>query len=373
MRLKPATNLILLATDSRESRQKAKSWRLAARKLGISIRSRPDRATTAILPCSDHTLTQAAWLCQTYNVPGPSVAAAAIASSKALTYEFLRSRGFEMLFYLLPLRRADLHVPFNGPIIVKPERGSGSYSALPWGYRVFDSMADFRRFLRVRKLEDAFLDRQWKNAARSGGDVIMEYIEAPSIRGLVSVSSDESVESFTEYTATVDPATLKITSAVYGERIPGMDRVVGMLREFVALGLRRSVLMVQCVAKQGKLHLIDLNFRTSPLFDRMNGVLQTEFYEKALLFMIGRRRNTPFSWPAPRAGVLRHYAALGPGNYRVRYGPDCIPLVNRFARGKEKPYDYAYLHPAFGLLCNNFEDFEKRAAKALSELRIEKL
>src|SRR5262245_4752869 len=114
-------NIVPLCTDSVESREKARSWARAARRLGIGARWHPDRDTLAVVPCSDSRLCDAAWLARSHGVPGPDPAAAAVVSSKALAYDFLRSQGFELLFSYVPLAGADLDLRFDRPVIIKPE------------------------------------------------------------------------------------------------------------------------------------------------------------------------------------------------------------------------------------------------------------
>ena len=135
-------NIVVLRSDSYESLMKAQAYADAARRLGLSVRSYPDAGTMAILPASDSRGLDAAWMSRTCGVPGPDPAAVAIARSKSLTYEFLQRKGFDLLPWFVPVHEQDLHRAFAGPIIVKPDSGSGSSSPLPWGYRVFESLRD---------------------------------------------------------------------------------------------------------------------------------------------------------------------------------------------------------------------------------------
>jgi len=167
-------NIVLLSTDSEESRQKARSWTHAADALGLKVRRTPDRRTRAVLACSDHKFVDAAWLAHAHGVPASGPAAAVIASSKALAYQFLRSRGFEMLPFLVPVSEADFALRWSRPVIVKPEQGSGTFALHPWGYQVFDGLRDFRQFLSRSGHMSAFLENQLHPHPDSGRYVVME-------------------------------------------------------------------------------------------------------------------------------------------------------------------------------------------------------
>src|SRR3989442_5252361 len=89
-------NIVPLAANSFESREKARNWARAAHRLGLAVRRHPDRHTVAILPCSDSRLRDAAWLARNHGIPGVDPVAASVVSSKALPYGVLPSQGFDL-------------------------------------------------------------------------------------------------------------------------------------------------------------------------------------------------------------------------------------------------------------------------------------
>jgi hypothetical protein len=340
-----APNIVPLYSDSVESRNKARSWAPAAWRLGIGVRSDPDCNTVAVLPCSDSRLRDAAWLARNRRVPGSEPAAAAILASKALAYDFLRARGFDMLFSYVPLVRADLGISFDRPVIVKPEYGSGTYAPHPWGYKVFSGMADLRSHFRRRGIERRFLEYQAQPDPRVGRYLVMEYVPSQWTHAVECIVNDGEVDVFDQYSMMSRPKAMTMKTAVMGERLPGARRIVAMAREFARLGLRRSLLIIQCVERENALYPIDFNMRVAALVDRLNQKCGLGFCERALRFMLGRSASIGFRWPAPRVGIHRLYLPQRPGRWRAAFGAAAIPLVTEVAYDPRKPYDWGYAWP----------------------------
>jgi hypothetical protein len=359
-------NIVALCTDSVESREKARSWASAARNLGLAVRSHPDRGTLAVLPCSDSRLRDAAWLARNYGIPGPDPAAAAVLSSKALAYDFLRGKRFEMLFSYVPVERADLGMAFDRPVIVKPEYGSGTYAPHPWGYQVFASMAELRAHFRRRRLERRFFDYQAQPHPRIGRYLVMEYVPTGWTHAVQCIVNDGDVDIFDQFSCTLRPRAMTVETVVMGERLREARKLVAMAREFARLGLRRSLLTIQCVERDGKLYPIDFNVRVGALFDRFNKKRGLGFYERALSFMLGRSAAMEFHWPAPRVGIHRMYLPLRPGRWRAAFGPGAIPLVTEVAYDPRKPYDFGYAWPGFAVLGTSKADALKRVESVLA-------
>jgi hypothetical protein len=343
-------NIVPLRTDSVESREKALSWARAARSLGLQVRAHPDRHTVAVVPCSDQRLRDAAWLARSHGVPGPDPAAAAVVSSKALAYDFLRARGFETLFSYVPLAGADLEMRFDRPVIVKPEFGSGTYAPHPWGYKVFASLASLRRWLRRRGLERRFFAYQGLPDPRAGRYLVMEYVPTEWTHAVQCIVGDRDVDVFDQFSCTLRPESMTVKTVVMGERLPQASTIVAMAREFARLGLRRSLLTIQCVERESKLYPIDFNVRVGALFDRFNKKRALGFYEHALRFMLGQSEAMGFAWPSPRVGIHRLYLPVRPGRWRADFGEGAIPLVTEVAYDRRKPYDFGYAWPGFAVL-----------------------
>src|SRR2546425_5313040 len=343
-------NIVPLAANSFESREKARNWARAAHRLGLAVRRHPDRHTVAILPCSDSRLRDAAWLARNHGIPGVDPSAAAVVSSKALAYDFLRGKGFDMLFSYVPLARADLEMKFARPVIVKPEYGSGTYAPHPWGYKVFDSLAAFRRQLRRDRLESRFFEYQARPDPQTGHYLIMEYVPTGWTHAVQCVLGDDGVRVFDQFSCTLWPESMTVQTVVLGERLPGASAIVAMAREFWRLGMRRSLLTIQCVERAGRLYPIDFNVRVGALFDRLDRKCGLGFYDHTLRFLTGRTERMGFAWPSPRVGIHRMYLPVRPGRWRAAFGPNAIPLVTEVAYDPRKPYDFGYAWPGFAVL-----------------------
>jgi hypothetical protein len=349
-----APNIVPLTMPSVESREKARSWVRAARQLGLGVRAHPDRDTVAIMPCSDFCLRDAAWLARSHDVPGPDPAAAAIVASKALAYDFLRSRGFATLYSFVPLGAADLAIEFDRPVIVKPEHGSGTYAPHPWGYKVFASVAAMRRWLRQRRLERRFFEYQAIPDPRAGRYLVMEFVPTDWTHAVQCIIGGEGeVEVFDQFSCTLRPKSMTVQTVVLGEELPQAGNIVAMAKEFARLGLRRSLLTIQCVERDGALYPIDFNVRIGALFDRLNKKRKLGFYEEALKFMLGRSATMGFAWPAPRVGIHRMYLPYRPGRWRAQFGGGAIPLVTEVAYDPRKPFDFGYAWPGFAVLSSD--------------------
>jgi hypothetical protein len=371
--LQVAGNIVPLSTDSVESSEKARSWARAARRLGLSVRAHPDRSTLAVLPCSDSRLRDAAWLARSHGVPGPDPAAAVVVASKALAYDFLRGKGFDMLFSYVPLAGADLELKFERPVIVKPEYGSGTYAPHPWGYQVFESMAELRAHFRRARLERRFFEYQAMPDPRAGRYLIMEYVPSGWTHAVQCIVGDGEVEVFDQFSCTLRPESMTVKTVVLGERLAQERKLVAMAREFARLGLRRSLLTIQCVERAGTLYPIDFNVRVGALFDRFNKKRDLGFYECALRFLLGESESMGFAWPAPRVGIHRMYLPLRPGRWRAHFGAGAIPLVSEVAYDPRKPYDFGYAWPGFAVLSESKDGALRKVDEVLAATTVSRV
>ena len=367
------SNVVLLDSDSQESRQKAANWARAADALGLDVNASPDSRTVAILPCSDHAAVEAAWLCHAHDVPGPDPVAAAVASSKALAYGFLSSRGFNVLPFFVPTRERDFQVTLNRPVIVKPEHGSGTVAPVPWAYQVFDSVADFRRYLISTRQEAAFLAYQRRPHPGTGRFLIMEYVDTSRIHIVQCVIGDGHLVAFDQASSIFKEPQMTVESTVLGGKLRDADAVVGMAKALAGLGLRRTILIMQCLEHRGKLYPIDFNLRLGAMIDRFIAVAGLDFYARALEFFVGRGRSFGFSWPAPWVGLHRIYLPRRKGQFRAEFGPGCVPLMDRVQYDPRKPYDWGYSLPVFAVLCRTRAEIPRRIKEVVRSTVLRRL
>ncbi len=362
----PKQNIVLLGVGSRDSKHRARNWKKAARARGLAVRSYPDRATQAVIPCTDLRVVDAAMLARMHGVPGPDPVSATIITSKALAFEFLRSRGFDLLFSRVPLCRQDLDLPFKRPIILKPERGSGGVGLHPWAYRTFDGTGDFKRYLSRARVENQFFEYQMYPHPVTGRYFIQEFVETKWLHAVRMSIGETKVSVFEQSAFTVHPESRKVESMISREPLQGMQRIVAIAREFGRAGFHRAILMIQCVRARGLLQPIDFNFRTSAVFDLQNEALDLNYYEKALAFLLGQADRVTYSSPKPHIGMHHMYLRPRKGRYEVEFGTDCIPLIKRVTYDPKKPYDYGHAWPTFAVICRDRSDFLRQVKKVVN-------
>jgi hypothetical protein len=362
------SNIVLLATGSRESTDKARSWGQAARSLGLSVRPAPDQHTVGIIQCSDFKIVEAAWQCRAYNIPGPDPVAATIVSSKVLAGQFLRRAGFEMLFSFVPMAPADLRLDFNGPVIVKPEYGSGTSRLHPWAYGVFDRLADFRRYLARQELTEKFFGHQRAPHPVTGKYFVMEFVQSDQLRYIETLVSDRKVAAYEQRNIWLRNPGMTVETALCGQRFRDVKSVVAMAEAFARIGLRRTFLGMQCMEKQGKLYPIDFQLRPAASIGLLAEKLDLRFFEQALAFMLGWDRDFEFAWPTRAVGVRRVYLPHRRGKYRLKFGEDCIPLQTTVSCSRKAYDDMGTTWGVFGLVCNSKREFLERAERVAASV-----
>jgi hypothetical protein len=273
----------------------------------------------------------------------------------------------------VPLAGADLEVKFERPVIVKPEYGSGTYAPHPWGYRVFESMAELRAHFRRGGLGRRFFEYQAQPDPRAGRYLIMEYVPTDWTHAVQCIIGDGEVDVFDQFSCTLRPKSMTVQTVVMGERLPQARQIVAMARAFARLGLRRSLLTIQCVERAGTLYPIDFNVRVGALFDCLNKKRGLGFYERALRYMLGRSEAMGFRWPAPRVGIHRMYLPFRPGRWRAAFGAGAIPLVTEVAYDPRKPYDFGYAWPGFAVLSTSKAETLKKVEAVLAATTVSRV
>jgi D-alanine-D-alanine ligase-like ATP-grasp enzyme len=363
-------NIVLAGIDSSISAIKIRAYTAAAHAMGLSVRWLPNADTVAILPVSDFRVLDAAWMCKSHGVPGPDPVVAAIAMSKSLLYQFLQNRGFEVLSWIVPIRDTDLHARLDGPVIVKPDAGSGAASRQPWGYRVFDGMRDFRRWLHLEKLTDRFLDTQVHT--REQRHIVMQHVEGAQVYSAHTVAGDRGAVLYdTDVIRPMSKSSMVIARVLVGERLPDAPYAVRMASALAAAGLRRSIIYLQFVSRRGKLYPIDLNLRPGALWGQAATALGVPVNEELLAVMLGMKARPLIRWPAPYVGIVRVPTPLRSGRFRVEIGArDAVLLSGETHYDPAKPDHLGHAWPLFALTCDRPEEFDRRADAAAASIRL---
>jgi len=371
--MKSKRNIVLLGTDSRDSRAKARYYTRAARELGLAVRDYPDRRTLAVLPCSDFLAVDAARLARAHGIPGPDPLAVTIAGDKSLAYEFLRSRGFRTLFWHVPTREEDLGIALDCAVIVKPEKGSGSFAGYPWAYKTFRNLRAFGRYLKTRKLHRKFFEYQSRPDSLLGRFFVMEYAPTSVIHSVAAVVGDKRVEECAVGDLTTHPETKMPMSMIVGKRHREAAAAFAMIEAFAKAGLRRSVVYLQCIEHKGRLYPMDVNLRTGTLWAAAAEGLDLRLHTRILAFQLGLEPRLRFRWPAPYVGVWRMPLPLEGGRRRVIFGDGCIPLITELSYDPKKPYDIGHAWPMFAVAFRGYEDFDARADAIMASAEIRRL
>lgn len=94
-----------------------------------------------------------------------------------------------------------------------------------------------------------------------------------------------------------------------------------MIQSLHDIGLRQSIIYIQCVEKGGELCPIDINLRPGTMPDRAFHGLGLPFYTAALAYMLGLAETLDFSWPArmwASAGWCYPWSMVGARRHSAR-------------------------------------------------------
>lgn len=364
-------NIVLLTTDSRESRSKEKNYRGAADSLGLGVKRYPDRDTIGVFPCSDSRAVDAAWLAQRHRVKGPDPLAVETIINKSLAFQFLRRQGFNLLFWHMPQDESDFEGTFKRPIIVKPEKGSGSIGLHPWAYRIYRSPAHFKRWLKKEKLLNAFLQHQNFPFPSCGRYMMMEYVDS-TLYTVSAAISDAAVAAY-EYCEMLSmPTRMQLGWAMIGRRHKDSGSILKMIQALARFGYRRAVVYFQCVERGGKLYPIDINLRPGTMTHYVVNGMRLPLHERLLGFMLGMERYFNFKWPAPYIGIRRIEGPLRSGRYKATFRGDAVSLLEELRYDKKKSYDVGHAWPVFAVLAETPTECYRKEKAIAARVKIRK-
>lgn len=363
-------NIVLLASHSRESAAKEKQYRAAATALGLEVLPYPDARTLGVFACSDFRSVDAANLAALHHVAGPEVLATTIATQKSLAYRHFAKHGFSTLWTHAPLCEADLLLDLPYAIIVKPDKGSGSFADHPWAYQRYDSLRHFHRWLVDQDLLAAFLAYQNDPNSWYGRYLTMEYIADSDVYTAAAVAGPDGIAVHEGGRLRFTRDTLQCEWMLLGERHPRHEQIGRMIRSLHDIGLRQSIIYIQCVEKNGDLCPIDINLRPGTMPDRAFHGLELPFYQAALAYMLGMSDTLDFNWPAPYVGIRRVVLPLEHGRRQAAFGPDCTPLIGELAYDSSRPYDLGHAWPMFAVTGHEAADCAQLAERLAGGMQL---
>ncbi|TQJ96182.1 hypothetical protein [Achromobacter sp. SLBN-14] len=366
-------NIVLLSSHSRESAAKEKQYRAAASRLDLEVAGYPDSNTLGVFACSDFRSVDAANLAALHGVPGPEVLATTIATQKSLAYRFFAQRGFSSLWAHAPLRTEDLKPDLPYAIIVKPDKGSGSFAEHPWAYQRYDSLRHFHDWLVEQQLLEAFLAYQNDPNSWYGRYLTMEYIGDSDVYTAAAVAGPNGVSVYECGRLRFTGEALQCEWMLLGDRHARHDQIGEMIQALYDIGLRHSVIYIQCVEKDGQLCAIDINLRPGTMPDRAFHGLGLPFYQAALAYMLGSADSLDFTWVAPYVGIRRVVLPLEHGRRKVGFGAGCVPLIEEVAYDSNRPFDLGHAWPMFAVTGQDATQCARLAESLVSDMRLSSL
>jgi hypothetical protein len=366
-------NIVLLSSHSRESVAKEKQYRAAADALGLEVMGYPDAHTVGVFACSDFRSVDAANLAALHKVAGPDVLATTIATQKSLAYRFFSQRGFSTLWAHAPLRVEDLQLDLPYAIIVKPDKGSGSFAEHPWAYQRYESLRHFHDWLVEQQLLDAFLAYQNDPNSWYGRYLTMEYIGDSDIYTAAAVAGPDGIALYEGGRLRFTQDTLQCEWMLLGERHANHAQIGQMIQALYDIGLRQSVIYIQCVEKDGQLCAIDINLRPGTMPDRAFHGLGLPYYKAALAYMLGMAVTLDFTWVAPYVGIRRVVLPLEHGRRKAEFGAGCVPLIGELAYDSNRPFDLGHAWPMFAVSGQDAPHCTRLAESLVREMQLSPL
>ncbi|MGV2895792.1 hypothetical protein ACNPPY_08340 [Achromobacter sp. AGC78] len=366
-------NIVLLSSYSRESVAKEKQYKAAAHTLGLGVAEYPDAQTVGVIACSDFRSVDAANLAALHGVAGPDVLATMLATQKSLAYRFFAQRGFATLWAHAPLRVEDLKLNLPHQIIVKPDKGSGSFAEHPWAYQRYDSLQHFHDWLVEQQLLEAFLAYQNDPNSWYGRYLTMEYIGDSDVYTAAAVAGPEGFTVYEGGRLRFTTDSLQCEWMLLGQRHPRHEEIEGMIQALYDVGLRQSIIYIQAVEKDGRLCAIDINLRPGTMPDRAFQGLGLPFYQTALAYMLGMAVSLDFTWVAPYIGIRRVVVPLQHGRRTAEFGAGCVPLIGELAYDSNRPFDLGHAWPMFAVTGQNDDECAQLAESLASEMLLSPL
>ncbi len=367
----PRPSILILGSHSGYSRSKSRHLRDAIVANGMLPVTSMERGTIGVLITSDSRALDAALVCKMYGLPGPTLEAATVLSSKALTYGQLAAHNCSVLPWTIPREPADLSRSIAKKIIVKPERGSGQVGPHPWSYQVFEDLKGFAGFLRSRRLIRRFFEHQSCPSAGCGRYLAMEFVEAPKQFGVTAVYSDSTFQVCNTWSSRRMPGSNVFSSRfLMGDEPTGLKKAMRVFDMALDLGWKRAMLSVQFVQKHGVLYPIDINLRASSVFDLAVSRLGRGFHAQALAYMRGDAVSIEDSLPQPYLGVVRVPVPVGRTPRRAEFPIGVTPLLTRIRFDPDRPYDHSRAYPIFAIACRSEREFLLRSDQAIAQTRV---
>lgn len=387
---KPA--LLLLAAPSRESRDKATHFAAAAAALGLTSRvivtGQPEQAEAMAgddailfaLACSDALALPAAKLNARHDCGGLPTDLVATLADKATGIPWLSRRlGLPLLPQCLPQTAEDIaRWSWPGRIIVKPTRSSGAWSPRPWGYRLFDSNADFLHWLRAQDLEADFFAEQ-QRPGLLGPALLQAALDSNRTEAVLLLLTPSRLQllcrPFGEFeTEGADGSGPRWRRVAYGG--DAAPELVAQLAQLEVAGPGRGLLYLQGLRGPDGLYLIDINLRLSSGWDWMVAAADASAHRRlldALLF------DTPFDATLPAPAVAIDLVHGDPGrSIRAIDHPPLPPHIQPLRLTPEDcramdggGFDRAGTAPAFVTLAPDMPTCISRAEEFRAGIRLQ--
>lgn len=387
--------LLLLASPSRESHDKARRFSASAATLGLPVQTVVSDTPSAlasqigaadwcfVLPCSDALAVTAAHANAQCRAGGLAPHLAMALADKASGIPLLsRMLDLPVLPQLVPQDVAAMRDwPYRGPVFVKPTRSSGGWSQQPWGYRRYESAAAFLRFLEDSSHVTDFFAGQRQPGAL-GPFMLQAAIDSNRIEAAALLLTATRLQvvgrSFGDFEAE------NVTGAGRRwHRIGYHDDAASVLAAALPrlalqrrrdAGWGRGLIYLQGLAGPDGFHLIDINLRLSTALHWLVGGSDPDWHTHLLASLLF---DTPFTrlLAAPACAIdlvhgdpWRRIAAidhppLPPHILPLRLTPQDCAVANL-------GFDQSSAAPAFVTLADSMDDCIARADAFRASLRV---
>ena len=260
-------------------------------------------------------------------LPGPTDAQYDSVSNKSKWSALAREAGLKMPGEILITEREQFRAQgFDQPIIVKPTKSTGNVSPERFGYRYFDSLADFEVFLARENLLERFLkiNREGGPLGRYLVQERLDYVMWGNL-GLTLIGADLKVNEMhdrrfhpyphqTHQYASIGPVPLTSAQERHAER------VIEVLRDRV--GFRNTGLNIDLIeTPSGEIFTTDINVRFGSTWSTFLPLRGIAYFEEAIRGFLGQR----YRLPDMRGAYLRHKLGFAPGVIESVEWPEHLP------------------------------------------------
>lgn len=291
--------MIIVASGSRESKNKAEMLTQAALSLGVEVQrvdvhsldfQAPKLKSNFVISTSDGCNHIAGEIAKHSHIPYYTGIGE---HSKSGSYRALKRAGFPVLWFSEINSNRHLRSligQFEGAVFVKPEDGSAGFDRGTLGYKRFDSLAELHKSVCKQGIE-----------LKPGQYMVMEYIEFSTMYCLSAALRPNAADCFGNAAVFLSPDAGQYRGMLFAEFERVNQQIRPRMKNLWAAGFRAPMMYLQCAAKNGVLYPIDANTRMSTFLDSYCTHYDPTFYTRLLEFWLF---NKPLTEPDAQSAFV---------------------------------------------------------------------